>query len=168
MRLRKPRFLGSIISTESSLLPLFKNPNHAVREFVYGEQGPARSIKTKDWNYISIRYTAEQIEEFNKQGAERFAKKLLGLSGGISRSRMEHPGAFDVDQLYHFSTDPDEMKNLAKNPEQKEKLTEMKQHLSTALEAFKDRPYGEFMEGGNARAVEESAPILKKLRRIEE
>ena len=33
-----------------------------LRDFVYGEMGAARSIKTKDWNYIALRYTTDQID----------------------------------------------------------------------------------------------------------
>lgn len=150
-----------------SLLPLFKNPKQAVREFVYGEQGPARSIKTKVWNYISIRYTKEQIESFNAPRGDRFAKRLLGLSGGISRARDDHPGAFDADQLYHLSNDPGELKNLAEDREYRVKLDEMKQRLSTVLASFSNRPYGEFIEGGNAMPASASKPVLRRLRKLD-
>ena len=36
------------------------NPGVEVREYVYGEMGAARSIKTREWNYISLRYTKDQ------------------------------------------------------------------------------------------------------------
>lgn len=149
-----------------SLLPLFKNPDTPVREYVYGEQGAARSIKTKDWNYISLRYTAEQIEEFESRG-NRSAKKFLGLSGGISRAARYHPRALDVDQLYHFNQDPNEQVNLADDSKSEQQLQKMQSYLKEALSEFDQRPYGEFLSGGNSRPRKDSMAVLRQLRKVE-
>lgn len=149
-----------------SLLPLFKDPKHEVRKYVYGEQGPVRSVKTKRWGYQAIRYSADQIMEYqNRKG--RYAKQLLGLSGGISRAAKEHPGAFSVDQLYDYNQDPEEQKNLAINPENQVQLQMMQGLLKEALKRFDQRPFGEFIPGGNARPREDSLPILKELKKVE-
>ena len=58
--------------------------------------GPARSIKTKDWNYVALRYTTEQIEAIRSK--HRSVKQLMGLSGGVSRARV-HRDAFDTDLI---------------------------------------------------------------------
>ena len=149
-----------------SLLPVLKDPGQPVRDYVYGEQGPSRSIKTKEWNYISLRYTMDQIESFMGPRGNRYAKRLLGLSGGISRARTAHPGAFRADQLYHLATDPGEMKDLASDPKQRGQLARMKAILTEVLEEFPGRPYGEFVRGGNALPATASEPVLRKLRQI--
>jgi len=77
-----------------SMTPLFQSPERPIRDYVYGEMGPARSIKTKQWNYIALRYTKEQIETI--ESGHRRMKQLMGLSGGVSRARV-NPHAFDVD-----------------------------------------------------------------------
>jgi len=148
-----------------SLLPLFKDPDQVVREYVYGEQGPARSIKTREWSYTSLRYTDEQIEALKGNRGERFAKSLLGLSGGISRSAAVHPGAFDADQLYHLSRDPEEQLNLAGNPEQAKQLIRMQAFLTKTLRTFPHRPYGEFIPGPGTNPAQASEAVLQDLRK---
>ena len=148
-----------------SLMPTFKDPKRAVREYVYGEQGPVRSIKNQEWNYISIRYTKDQAEALNGNRAERAAKTLLGLSGGISRSMATHPGALGVDQLYRLDRDPAEQKNLARDPEFAAQLKRMQENLLDTLEKFPRRPYGEFIPGTNTTNTDTSESVLGKLRR---
>lgn len=148
-----------------SLATLFADPDAGVRDYVYGEMGAARSIKTKEWNYISLRYTKDQIASLKTSRAARFSKTLLGLSGGISRSAAGHPGAFDVDQLYHLGRDPSEQKNLAANPEFKRQLERMQGLLTNELRRFPDRPYGEFVPGGNAAPRNASLLVLDGLRK---
>lgn len=148
-----------------SLLPLLKDSSHSVRDFVYGEQGPVRSVKTKDWGYQAIRYSADQITEYSKR--DKYAKQLLGLSGGISRAARVHPGAFDADQLYHYRIDPEEQTNLAGNPENEAQLKQMQSYLKQALEQFDNRPFGEFVPGGNSRPRQDSLPVLRKLSKVE-
>jgi arylsulfatase A-like enzyme len=146
-----------------SLLPLFKDPTQTVREFVYGEMGAARSVKTKQWNYISLRYTADQISDFNSR-KNRSLKPLLGLSGGISRSARFHPSAFDLDQLYSLNVDPDEQNNLAEEEANKGQLVAMQTLLRKELQRLK-RPYGEFVVGGNAASREASLPLKAALKK---
>ena len=144
-----------------NIAPLFANPNKSVREYVYGEIGAARSIKTKDWNYISLRYTRNQIDSV-RSNERRIMKKLQGLSGGISRG-MKNPNAFNYDQLYNLSKDPKEQNNLAQHPECKNVLDKMKKLLRTELKRFPDRPYGEFIPGGNASPIGTFDDILDKM-----
>ncbi len=146
-----------------SLLPLLKNPKQAVRTYVYGEQGPARSIKTEEWNYITFRYTTDQIEGLNGRRGARFSKTLLGLSGGISRSAFEHPYAFDADQLYHLKSDPEERSNVAVDRTHSRQLKKMREFLKLELERF-DRPFGDFRPGGNASGRRDSLKVLEQLK----
>lgn len=144
-----------------SLAPLFKAPNKPVRDYVYGEMGPARSIKTKHWNYIALRYTKEQIEAI--QNEHRSVKQLMGLSGGVSRAKT-YPHAFDPDQLYDLAKDPTEKNNVATKRRHRDRVAELKQLLKKELSRFPDRPFGEFIPGGNAVGLEGQTGLIEKLR----
>lgn len=144
-----------------SMASLFRHPDKSVRDYVYGEMGPSRSIKTKDWGYLALRYTKDQIEAV-RSNSNRVIKKLQGLSGGVSRAKTrEH--AFDNDQLYCLPRDPLEQKNLVRNPEYRSQLKQMRALLSTELKRFPNRPYGEFVPGGNAVPMGSYDDVLLKM-----
>ncbi len=144
-----------------SMASLFRQPNRPVRDYVYGEMGPSRSIKTRDWSYLALRYTRDQIESV-RADSNRIVKRLQGLSGGVSRAKTK-AHAFECDQLYRLSRDPREQKNLARNPEFQAKLQEMKAMLSKELKRFPNRPYGEFVAGGNAVPMGAYDDVLRKM-----
>ena len=77
---------------------------------------------------------------------------LLGLSGGVSRGR-ENPNCFNYDQLFFLAEDPKETTDLARRPEHAGKLRAMKELLARELKRFDDRPYGEFIPGGDAMSI---------------
>ncbi len=143
----------------TSFSSLFKTPHKPYRDYVYGEMGSARSIKTKEWGLITLRYPAEIVALDGRK-----IKQLGGLSGGISRAGNTHKHAFEADQLYNFAQDPAEQNNLAYNPEYATQLKTMKELLTLTLKQFPDRPYGELVPGGNARGAEASEPILQSLK----
>ena len=142
-----------------SLAPLFKNPDQPYRDYVFGEMGGARSIKTKDWNLITLRYPKDIIAY-----EDRKLKQLTGLSSGISRAGYTHKYAFDTDQLYHLGRDPGEQVNLAGDPEHAIQLKKMMRTLSAVLEGFPDHPYGELFPGGDTTGPEEAAALLKRVK----
>jgi arylsulfatase A-like enzyme len=145
-----------------SLAPLFKNPEADVRDYVYAEMGASRAVRTKDWSYMALRFTKDQVEDMRKN--ERFLEKTLtGLSGGISRGR-ENPESMNYDQLYNIASNPEETKNLASNPEFGRKLEEMKKLLVQELKRFPDRPFGEFIPGGNAMPAGSCDDVLEAMR----
>ncbi|MFT4691955.1 MAG: hypothetical protein ACKVHO_08325 [Verrucomicrobiia bacterium] len=121
--------------------------------------GGARSIKTKDWNLITLRYPKDVIAYENRK-----LKQLTGLSGGISRAGYTHKDAFDTDQLYHLGRDPGAQENLAGHPEHAIQLKKMMQTLTTVLEGFPDHPYGELFPGGDTTGREEAAALLKRVK----
>lgn len=142
-----------------SFAPLFKNPDKPYRDYVFGEMGGARSIKTKDWNLLTLRYPKDVVAYENRK-----LKQLTGLSGGISRAGYTHKDAFDTDQLYHLGRDPGEQENLAGKPEHAIQLKKMMRTLTTVLEGFPDHPYGELFPGGDTTGPEEAAALLKRVK----
>ena len=145
-----------------SLAPLFENPQADVRKYVYAEMGASRAVRTKDWSYMALRFSKDQVEEMRK--SERLLEKTLtGLSGGISRGR-ENPESMSYDQLYNIASNPEETKNLAPNPEFAGTLEEMKKLLVQELKRFPGRPFGEFIPGGNAMPAGSYDDILDGMR----
>jgi arylsulfatase A-like enzyme len=144
-----------------SLLPLFTRPDRPVRSHVYGEIGPSRSIRTRDWSYMALRYTKDQIEQA-RAGTRAGTKKLLGLSGGVSRG-SRNLNSFRCDQLYHLSEDPGETTDLSARAEHAGRLREMKEALVAELRRFPNRPYGELVPGGNAAPAGSFDDVLAKL-----
>jgi len=144
-----------------SLAALFADPEKPVRDYVYGEMGPSRSIRTKQWSYMALRYIRQQIEGV-RAGEKRVIKRLQGIGGGVSRGK-ENPNGFQCDQLYNLSRDPLEQKNLADNPEYGAKLAELKGTLTRELKRFPNRPYGEFVPGGNACRAGTYDDVLKRV-----
>jgi len=144
-----------------SFKSLFQNPDKKVRDYVYCENGPARAIKTKDWNYITLRYTKEILTAFKQ--APKKLNFFTGLSGGIGRT-FQKPEAIAYDQLYHVKNDPKEMKNLVSNPEYAPKLKELQTLLTNKLKTFPDRPYGEFIPGSNTLGKGEFDEILNAVK----
>ena len=130
--------------------------------------GSARSVKTKEWNYIALRYTQEQVEAIRRN--HRSVKQLMGLSGGVSRARMQ-PDAFDPDQLYDLNADPEEMINVADDRKNRKQLRKMQRYLKQELGRFVQRPFGEFIPGrqcGARRRANRSAALAQKNRRRNE
>ena len=68
---------------------------------------------------------------------------------GIGVRGADHPGFWNEDQLYNARLDPKETRNLADNPDYASTLEAMRATLTARLETL-DRPFGEFVPGGNA------------------
>ena len=147
-----------------SFRSLFQKPKTKVRDYVYCENGPARAIKTKNWNFITLRYTKEQREAFYQ--APKKLNFFTGLSGGIGRT-FQKPEAIAYDQLYSLENDPEEIKNLASDPKYAFKAKEMRTLLTEKLKAFPDRPYGEFIPGSNTLGKGEFDKMLDAIRGID-
>ncbi len=134
-----------------SLTPLLKNGKaRDWRNHLYLEMGAARATVTKDWSYIAVRYTEDQIATI-KKSAPRNLPRAMSYIGrlGIGVRGADRPGFFDEDQLYHLKRDPKEMKNLAYQKAQATRLKEMRYRMQQDLEVI-GRPFGEFIPGGNA------------------
>jgi len=151
-----------------SLTPLFKNGTaNDWRTHLYLEMGAARATVTKDWSYIAVRYTKEQISAIKRAGPKNLPKAMSYIGRlGIGVRGADRPGFFDQDQLYHLKKDPKEMKNLADNVVHASRMKKIRNLMQKDLEAI-GRPFGEFIPGGNATApgqIDRQIDIVKKLK----
>ena len=150
-----------------SLTPLFKNGTaEDWRNHLYLEMGAARATVTKDWSYIAVRYTNQQVSNI-KSAAPKNLPRAMAYIGrlGIGVRGADRPGFFDEDQLYHLARDPKEMKNLAYKKAQASRIQEMRTLMQQELERI-GRPFGEFIPGGNAAApgqIDKQIAIVKQL-----
>ena len=150
-----------------SLTPLFKNGKaNDWRNHLYLEMGAARATVTKDWSYIAVRYTEEQIAAIRRASPQNLPRAMSYIGRlGIGVRGADRPGFFEEDQLYNLKRDPKEMKNLAYNEDQASRLEEMRDLMQQDLEVI-GRPFGEFIPGGNAAKpgqISKQIEIVKQL-----
>ena len=151
-----------------SLTPLFKNGTaDDWRTHLYLEMGAARATVTKDWSYIAVRYTKEQIAAIKRAEPKNHPKAMSYIGRlGIGVRGADRPGFFDQDQFYHLKNDPKKMKNLADNELHASRLKTIRNLMQKDLESI-GRPFGEFIPGGNATApgqIDRQIDIVKKLK----
>ena len=133
-----------------SLVPVWKGEKDALKTAIYTESGFSKSVITRDFKYIAIRYNERALKQFgnnppvsgtmanhNKAGTfdVLWEKTPFGQSRDI--------GIVDPDQLYDLRKDPGEKVNLADDPEYAAILKEMKAHLAKYIRDI-GRPFGEF------------------------
>jgi len=150
-----------------SLTPLFKDGTAKDwRNHLYLEMGAARATVTKDWSYIAVRYTREQIAAIKRAAPQNLPRAMSYIGRlGIGVRGADRPGFFDEDQLYHLKKDPKELRNLAYRKEQTTRIKEMRHLMRQDLEAI-GRPFGEFIPGGNAAEpgqIDKQIEIVKQL-----
>ncbi|NCF85716.1 MAG: sulfatase-like hydrolase/transferase [Verrucomicrobiaceae bacterium] len=150
-----------------SLTPLFKNGEAKDwRDHLYLEMGAARATVMKDWSYIAVRHTKEQIAAIKKATPQNLPRAMSYIGRlGIGVRGADRPGFFDEDQLYHLKKDPKEMKNLAYQKAQTSRLKDMRDLMQQDLQVI-GRPFGEFILGGNAAdpgQIEKQIAIVKQL-----
>ena len=151
-----------------SLKPLFQgDAPDDWREHLYFEMGAARAVATKDWKYTAIRYAKENIDAIQRSTVVNLPKNMAYIGrSGIGVRGASNPNFFEPDQLYSVRQDPREEKNLAANPEYAEQLAAMRARLTECLKQF-DRPFGEFVSGGNAVGpgqVDKQLELVKRLK----
>jgi len=151
-----------------SMAPLFAGavPNDW-RESVYMELGTGRAVRTKDFKYITLRYPEEMIKKIKKTSGAKLTTVLAPLGRpGIGTRGAANPNFYVEDALFRIDDDPQEMKNLAGQPEYGPQLGKMRALLTADLESI-GRPYGELVPGGNAAEpgqVEEQLEFARKCR----
>ena len=150
-----------------SLTPLFKNGRAADwRDHLYLEMGSARATVTKEWSYIAVRYTKDQIASIKEASPKNLPRAMSYIGRlGIGVRGADRPGFFDEDQLYHLTNDPKERNNLAYKKNHAARIKEMQGLMQQDLRAI-GRPFGEFIPGGNAAKpgqINEQIRIVKQL-----
>lgn len=104
-----------------SLVPVLDGGSGPVRDEAYAEIGYARSVRTKRWKYIALRYTPEvyqQIKEgyFWKEyytGEYTLTRPYYIQNAGLgAQTAAWYPHYFDDDQLYDLAADPQEQNNI--------------------------------------------------------
>ncbi len=151
-----------------SLRPLFSGKKVKWRRDLYFEMGHARAVRTKEWKYIAVRYSAERIEKIRSASLEQLPRTLgyiesLGLS---SRGMTKNPNYLHYDQLYNLKNDPLEQNNLAKHPEHQGRLRQMKELLLKYLKSFPGRPFGEFIPGKNAVPAGTIDDLIENMKKV--
>jgi arylsulfatase A-like enzyme len=136
----------------------------ASHESLYFELGYARAVIMGKYKYYAVRYPeyaknwtagerAAVLDRYNKgrtfrhmpivnRDPEKPFSHLEVVPGGgqaENQSYGKKPGYFDPDQLYDLLADPGEMNNLAKNPEYREIVLEMKDELQKYLDDLPGR-----------------------------
>jgi len=149
---------AKIISDGVSFAPALQGSKLQARKTMYFELGYARAVIKGNYKYLAIRYpqwavnyTLPQrkimLEEYNlfreSFGNERITEDYSLPFGHLEMypggGGAEHevygtkPGFFDADQLYDISNDPNEMKNLAKDPAHANVLNELKTELKKQI-----------------------------------
>ncbi len=150
-----------------SLIPLFRNGKaEGWRNHLYLEMGAARATVTKDWSYIAVRYTEDQIAAIKRASPQNLPRAMSYIGRlGIGIRGADRPGFFDEDQLYNLNKDPKEMRNLAYKKDQATHIKEMRDLMQQDLEVI-GRPFGEFIPGRNAAKpgqINKQIEIVKQL-----
>jgi arylsulfatase A-like enzyme len=132
-----------------SLSDLLLDGVGAGHESLYGELGYARSVKTKDWKYIAVRYP-DEIQSLVNEGAtfpsfqnEIIRQPYLTANAHLGyHAARQNPLYFETDQLFDLQNDPEETVNVF--DQYPEVVQQMKSMLSRYLSTFDNRPFGEF------------------------
>ena len=151
-----------------SLTPLFENgKSQDWRDHLYLEMGAARASVTKDWSYIAVRHTQQQIAAIKQTSLQNLPKAMSYIGRlGIGVRGADHPGFFQEDQLYNLKNDPTEMENLAYDSKHVNHLERMRSYLKEDLLMI-GRPFGEFISGGNAAEPGQIDKQIELVKQIE-
>ena len=133
-----------------SLKNVLEGSQDPVHEYLFFELGFARGVTTREWKYITVRYDQETREQVDNgvvfKGWNNHEYRLpyyIRNSHLGYHAALLNPNYFDLDQLYHVTTDPRETLNLFGSETEKEQ--EMRALLLKSLQTFPGRPYGELI-----------------------
>jgi len=144
-----------------SFVPVLEKKTTQLHDALYFELGFVRGILKGDYKYIALRYPKvardmplekrkKILKEFNESQVRRdrpvyttdpmapfsHVQLVPGGSDAEHMSMEKYPAFYDADQLYNIKLDPEEQKNLAKDPEFAAKLKELKADLSAHLKTM--------------------------------
>ncbi|NQZ57280.1 MAG: sulfatase-like hydrolase/transferase [Lentisphaeraceae bacterium] len=131
-----------------SIMAILKGIDKPVHDYIYGEIGYARTVKSDKWKYIAVRYpqaVERQIAmggQFTSYKGDVLDRPYLVVNNHLGYySSAQNKNYFLKDQLYRIDQDPRESNNLFKN--QPEVAQELQKKLHSYLKKF-DRPFGHF------------------------
>lgn len=141
-----------------SFASLLQGKTQQIHDSLFFELGYVRGVLKDGWKYIALRYPENAKNaslEKRKRILKRFNKRqkkhgrpiytqdpnapyshIVTIPGGGDAEHMsmgKYPAFYDADQLYNIKNDPNEQKNIAKDPKNKEKLEELKKELKKYL-----------------------------------
>lgn len=129
-----------------SLVPLFQNPKTDVRDIVFAEhnwhvhKNHERMIRTQDFLYIKNNFPNQQnlcSEAYKfEAGEELWQAHAEGRTTAIQKMFFANP--CPKEELYQVASDPDQLQNLAGDPQYAKVLIEMRGLLSQWTEQTGD------------------------------
>ncbi len=122
-----------------------------IREYLFGELGHSRCVKTKDWKYIAVRFPPEVQKKmqagqmFNGYEGEKLKTPYLTRNSHLGHyAAKANPNYFLPNQLYDLRKDVEENNDVFL--EHPEAAQELHDRLGSLLKGFPGRPFGEFTE----------------------
>ncbi|GAL89501.1 choline-sulfatase [Jejuia pallidilutea] len=132
-----------------SLKQVLNGDKRPIHDYLFFELGYARGVLTKDWKYITVRYTKDIQDkintgiEFSGWKGRKNAFPYYTRNGHLGHhASKDNPLYFHSDQLFNLKEDPSESFNIFEN--EPNKSDTMKKLLIQSLKTFVNRPYGEF------------------------
>jgi arylsulfatase A len=135
-----------------SFRPLLEGKSNRIHDALFFELGFTRGVLKDHWKYVALRYppNPETIVDLRKPESGRGTQRPdpaspadlkprppfghIGGNNNEDRPKKTYPAYWDADQLYDLSADPNEQRNLAKDPAHAAKLEELKRELRRHLE----------------------------------
>ena len=147
-----------------SFKPVLLGDSRPIRDVLFAELGHSRAVKTKHWKYIAVRYPPDVQRKidagatFDGFQGEKLEVPYLTRNAHLGHhAAARNPRYFERDQLYNLHTDREELKNV--HSQQPAIAERMKTRLIQALQAFEDRPFGEFNRIDAERRKKLEAPL---------
>ncbi|MCF8392230.1 MAG: sulfatase-like hydrolase/transferase [Bacteroidales bacterium] len=132
-----------------SLKSIIETGTGEAHSSLFGELGYSRSVKTKDWKYIAVRYPEnvqdkiDRGETFSGYEGEILEYPYLTQNSHLGHyASINNPHYFELDQLYDLNADSAETVNCF--DQYPEVVAQMREMLSGYLKSFENRPFGEF------------------------
>lgn len=149
-----------------SLKSIIETGSGDAHSSLFGELGYSRSVKTKDWKYIAIRYPEDVQDKIdNGETFVGFEGRVLEYPSLTLNTHLGHfaalnnPHYYELDQLYDLNADSAETVNVV--DQHPEVLQEMRELLSDYLVSFENRPFREFTLGASDPPSRAHTPLPK-------